>query len=116
MLNAMLVLHSVRGCQRSVLPVLWHQTLLSFVNLYRNELSSSQCVQLRALVAGVGGGCTWHMRIRPEVRRVLEHRLAQLAEPVVGAQEADADMAPALEPLPAAAASADADLKGNFQY
>lgn len=75
------------------------------MNLYQNELSSSQCTQLRSLVAGVGDGCTWLVRIGPEVRLVLEHRRRR-----AGRRREHGTHTGAVP------ASVDADLEGNLQY
>ena len=59
------------------MPVLWHQTLLSFVSIYRNELDVSQCAKLSSLVAQ-GAGRTCHPLVSTEIRRLLEHRRVQI--------------------------------------
>ena len=48
------------------LPVLWHQSLVTFVQRYKEDLSSEQKDALIELTS-----CHFHYQITPEVRREL---------------------------------------------
>lgn len=54
------------------LPVLWHQCLLSFIEIYRNDVSDDQAESLRELLK-----YQTHEKITPEVRRQLQQRISK---------------------------------------
>lgn len=49
------------------LPVIWHRSLLTFVQLYKNDISSQQKEALFALLHKQG-----HFKVTPESRRELQ--------------------------------------------
>lgn len=58
------------------LPVLWHQSLLSFVQFYKNDLSPEARKDLLELIK-----IQDHYQISPEIRRELEHAGQKQAKP-----------------------------------
>lgn len=61
------------------LPVLWHQSLLTFVQRYKSDISSEQREALLGLLRKHS-----HHSITPEIRRELQHakcRDIELTEP-----------------------------------
>ena len=75
------------------MPVLWHQSLLTFVQRYKNDISSDQKEALFALLRK-----QTHFKIKPEVRRELQAahcRDEEAAEPnkdTPGAMAVDIDV------------------------
>lgn len=62
------------------MPVLWHQSLLTFVQRYKNDISTDQREALMALLRK-----KLHPKITPEIRRELQAsqcRDAEMAEPI----------------------------------
>lgn len=62
------------------LPVLWHQSLLTFVQRYKSDISSEQKAALLELLRKQS-----HHILTPEIRRELEHaqtRDVELDEPM----------------------------------
>lgn len=63
-----------------MLPVLWHQSLLTFVQRYKSDISTEQKEALLELLKKQP-----HPVITPEVRRELQHakcRDVEVGEPV----------------------------------
>lgn len=63
-----------------MLPVLWHQALLTFVQRYKSDISTEQKESLLELLKHQS-----HPVITPEVRRELQHakcRDSEISEPI----------------------------------
>ncbi|KAF4362804.1 hypothetical protein F8388_022461 [Cannabis sativa] len=64
-----LVAHFVRFSDDTrIMPVIWHQSLLAFVQMYKNELQKKDKVNLRALIEKQN-----HKLITPEITRELNN-------------------------------------------
>lgn len=75
------IFHFIRFEQdKREMPVLWHQSLLTFVQRYKNDISSEQKDALFALLRK-----QQHLKLTPEIRRELvaaRCRDVEMAEPV----------------------------------
>ena len=49
-----------------LMPVMWHQTLLTLVQCYRPYLTPANCLKLKALIK-----VHYHQAITPEIRKCL---------------------------------------------
>jgi len=81
------VFHFVRfEHDKREMPVLWHQSLLTFVQRYKNDISSEQKEALFALLRK-----QQHMKLTPEIRRELTAarcRDVEMEEPMDGGEGA----------------------------
>lgn len=69
-------MHEVKGRMVEVLPVLWHQTLLLFVQRYKHDLTMAQ-TQLLMQVCSIH----FHYMITPEIKRELVAAQKHLQQP-----------------------------------
>ncbi|OII71520.1 bystin family protein [Cryptosporidium andersoni] len=72
-LHSNINLNSINKSSNTILPVIWHKTLLTFVQRYKYEFSPSQTSKIQNLVKS-----QYHYIISPEIVRELSHSLIQL--------------------------------------
>ncbi|EFJ50348.1 bystin-like protein [Volvox carteri f. nagariensis] len=87
------------------MPVVWHQTMLCFVQRYKHEVRADDLLALRALC-----GKQHHYKVTPEVLRELDHALGRGGAAAAAGQAGGA--APMAVQGPAAAAAAGGQPKG----